>query len=363
MKLYPQDLRESWHGEIIALRANGVTPEMQSVFTSDAASARQVSALLVRQPPARKPIGRLGRRWLGKLSLTRPQAEMALSASAASTQGIAWVSQILLTALGGLAGALLHKNGVTPEALATVAPASVALAGAGLASVASLYPSFVAWPRAALRSLYQRPITATEIELLTPRAQTDLERDYLTLLREAVSHPVPPAAEEDVRAALQSLGQAVGALPATEPEPVDTRALREEAAALRARAGEEADPIIADAQENRADALLRRADAADRSAQYARRIHALREEVAAQIAAVRQDLTAFRAEGVGAAVSGASHAHLADTGRRIGTVADSIARARAELDGALADPVSADAPQYPKAAEEPDAQTVRLTIQ
>ncbi|MBC8101244.1 MAG: hypothetical protein H7Z41_01470 [Cytophagales bacterium] len=346
MKIFPQDLRESYHGEVIVLRSN-----------YGGAATSETRALTGAHTQTRKPVGRLGRLWLGKLPFTSDQAEMALPASATATQGIAWLSQIMLTGVGGLVAAMLHKNGVctVPEAWALTA-----LAGGVLG-----YPSFVLWPRAALKGLYSRPLSVTEVEGLMPRAQTELERAYLGLVRETILQPVPEIAAADVRVAIQALGQAVDALPLVESAPVDTNALRGEAASLRTQARQEGDRIIADSQENRADALERRADSADRSAQYARRIQALQEEIAAQIAATRQDLSAFCADGGGAAVNSASLAHLADTGRRIATVAVSAARARAELDGVFATPPSftESADWKPTlAAEEPTAQNLQVTI-
>ncbi len=316
MQLYPQDLRDSYHWETVLLRAN-----YGSGATAD------TRALLTVQPQVRKHVGLLGKLWLGKLPLTRDQAETALPAAAMSTQGVAWLSQVLLTGMSGLVGAILHKNGVlsTPEAWGMMA-----LTGGAL-----FYPSFVLWPRAALKSLYGKPLTINEVDGLAGRAQSELERDYLALVREAIRQPVPEAAEADVRAAIRALGEAVDALPSIESEPVDTQALRTTADMLRVQARDEQDRIIADSQENRADALERRADAADRSAQYARRINALQEEIAAQIAATRQDLTAFHADGGGAAADSTARSHLADAGRRIATVAVSAARARAELDAAV----------------------------
>lgn len=346
MKIFPQDLRESYHWQTVVLRAN----------YSGGATGETAQVLLANRPPISKPVGPLGKLWLGKLPLTRPQAEMALPASAGSAQATAWLSHILLTGVAGLVGAILHKNGIlsTPEAWGTMA----------LAGGAFLYPSFVVWPRATLKFLYNKPLTVAEVEGLMHHAQTDLERDYLALVRETISQPVPEAAEADVRAAIQALGQAVDALPQVDLAPVDTDALRAEAAALRTQALQEHDRIISDSRENRADALERRANAADRSVQYARRITALQEEIAAQIAATRQDLSAFHADGGGAGVNSASFAHLADAGKRIASVAVSAAAARAELDAPLsADLREAQETIYPVApAELPVASGVQVGI-
>ncbi len=252
-----------------------------------------------------------------------------MPAAAETTQSVAWLSQFFLTGLTGLVTAILAKKGIvsSPEAWGTLA----------LAAGAATYPSFVMWPRAALKYLYKKPISAGEVEKLLLDVDTDLERSYLELIRHTVLQPVPEEAQEDVRAAVVSLGEAVDNLPLIDPAQTDTQALREEAAALKAQAITEPDVIIAESLGHQAEALLRRADAADRSAQYARRIAALRKEISAQIAAVQEDLSTFNSTS-GAAFDRLSLSHIAEGARRVATISGSAAAARAELDGVMDTP-------------------------
>lgn len=342
MKLYPQDLREQLHAEVIRRRSHAG----QTLTETTGADVTP-------------HLGRLGQIWSRGLSLNPRQAAIAMPAAADTTQSVAWLSQFFLTGFTGLVTAILAKKGIisSPEAWGAMA----------LAAGATVYPSFVTWPRAALKYLYKKPLSVGEIEKLIPNANTDLERSYLDLVRHTILQPVPTEAQDDVRTAVVSLGEAVDALPFINPTQTDTNALREEAIALKAQAVMEADTIIAESLGHQAEAILRRADAADRSVQYARRISALRKEIAAQIAAVQEDLSTFNSTN-GAVIDRVSLSQLAEGARRVATISVSAASARAELDGVLSGqlpsppiPVAKDWQHNPAVQEEP-AQNLQITI-
>jgi hypothetical protein len=306
MNLYPQDLRERLHAEVIRRRSNAGQPVTEDV-----------------KEDVTPQLGRLGRLWSRGLSLTPKQAAVAMPATATTTQSIAWLTQFLSTFLAGFTTMVLAKKGIISS------PQS--WEGLALFAGAMAYPSFVALPRAALKSLYKKPVSVAEVEYLLSKAQTDLERSYLGLLRHAILQPVPDEAQDDVRTAILSLGEAVDALPLIDPAQTNTKLLREEAAVLQSQSAIETDTIIAESLENQAEATLRRADAADRSVQYTRRIAALRKEIAAQIAAVQEDLSTFNSTS-GTVIDGLSLSHLAEGAQRVATISVNAANARAELD-------------------------------
>ncbi len=315
MNLYPQDLREDYHWEIVVFRdATDVTPQNKTP---------QNKANILGRPRVRRPLSLLEKIWSSKLSLNRPQREAVLPSLSAGTLFIAWAGYVLLLGFLGMGIVVL------PYLLQkTTALQAVLLAA--LLSGTLFYPNFIGSPRSSLKRCY-KALTLSEIEGFVPRAQNDLERAYLTLVRSTVLQTVPEEAEEDVRAAIVSLGEAIDALPLINPTQTDTSLLRGEAAALKAQAALEADTVIADSLSYQAEAVLRRADAADRSAQYGRRITALRREIAAQIAAVQEELSTFSSNG-GATVDRAALSHLAESARRVAAISVSATNARAELD-------------------------------
>jgi hypothetical protein len=309
MKLYPQNLRDRLHALIIKRRSYGMITR----------EARDPSGIMRVLPEPH--IGRLGRLWAKRSGLSEKQLATGLPAASQRTLLTAWLVPILPIFLSGVIGLpLVFEEGV--PAAAYYIPW---LVGSGMLS----YLSAVPWAAATFRQLYRPPLRDTEIEALLEYSETDLERAYLTLVRDAIRQEVPRQTEEDVRAAIQALGEAIDRLPTVTLPSIDTAPLRAEAEALIAQARRSGtDRVIAESLERRADALLRRAEAHDRSLLSVQRTDALRSEIEAQIEALRAGLAAFSA---GMPVT-EDMAHLSESARRVAAEATSAADARAELD-------------------------------
>jgi hypothetical protein len=214
------------------------------------------------------------------------------------------------------------KGGVPPElALATWTLVTAGMVGLGLGPGA----------RWAFRNLHEEPLTETEVDILREKTDDSLTRAFLDLVRDAVRQEVsdPPASQ--VRAGIAALAEAIDRLPEVVREPVDTAALRAEADTLSAQSLDERDRLTADSLERRADALRRRATSAELSALTAKRTHALRAEIQAQIEALREGIVALTPGSQAHEVADLST--LAETVRRVASEATASADARAELAG------------------------------
>jgi len=204
------------------------------------------------------------------------------------------------------------------------------------------FSSYVA-PRMVLLSrcqnLQEKPLTATEVATLLPEANDDLERAYLTLVLDVVRGDVEQGPGGDLRQALRALGDAIDKLPATRATGADsadimTEVLRRTAEETLKRAQQESDRVVAASFIRRAEALHRRADATTRSHLLVRRFSALRQEMAAEIEALRAGLAAFYT-GVNDI---ADLTRLANDVQRVAAEAAAITEAVEEVDGILADP-------------------------
>jgi hypothetical protein len=316
MKLYPQHLRDRQHAEIIKRRSFGLEGK---------GSAEGMS----HSDPPPPQMGRLGRLWAKRTGLTDRQAATGLPASSMATQTTIWLPTTVIGFLSAILGAAVVKKTEIPADLyysywaAGMAALSALCAGPGAGAV--------------FHSLYEKPLRVSEIDYLLEGAETDLDRAYLTLVRDAIRQEVPEQSQEDIRAAIQALGEAIDRLPVVTVRPLDTVALREEADRLAQEAGRQTDRVIAESLERKADALRHRASAHERSALYVRRSAALRSEIEAQVEALREGLAAFNA---GMAVT-ADMAHLSESARRVAAEAVSTADAREEVEKLLSDASSA----------------------
>ena len=330
MNLYPQDLREDLHVDVLWHRSGLIT---------------QIPAL-IKRPETTPHLGILGRTWVRKLPVSQKQAAMAMPLAAGSAIVLAWGFQIVLSLIAFIVAGVLGGTGAVSalEAWGLVA----------LTVTAITYLSFVVWPRAAIRKLYKKPLSVREMENSGSKTTTGLPSSYLSLVQTAILQPVPAEAQDDVRAAIRSLGEAIDALPLVESPNSDSEALRQEASALRAEAMTETDTIVAESLGHQSEALLRRAEAADRSGLYFRRIATLRREIGAQIAAVQEDLSTFNSAD-GALIDRAALSHLSEGARRVAAISISAASARAELDSYQLPRIR----QTALAAEEPSVQTVQ----
>jgi hypothetical protein len=192
-------------------------------------------------------------------------------------------------------------------------------------------------PRSVLRQVSRRALTPAEADVLydTATVRRDrLERAYLGLVRDVLACETVPAgaAQDNLRAALRALGEAISRLPAaardTRPHK-DPAALTREAAAVRARAAAETDPVVAASLLRRADALDQRADLRTPEQEaVARRTRALREELAGHVETLRDGLLTFEAGKMDAA----SLKNLAHAVQYVAGDAEAVQQARAELD-------------------------------
>ena len=175
------------------------------------------------------------------------------------------------------------------------------------------------------------PLNEAEVEELLYTEDDDLERSFLLLVREALRQQhLPEAAETELREAIRVLGTALDRLPPAPSQTAqrDAESLRTEARNLRQQALQEADRVAADSLERRADALERSASAVEKSSTLLRRNSLLRQELQAQLEALRLELTSTSV--VGADTSGL--AQVASVARGVAREADALATARTELD-------------------------------
>ena len=305
MRVFPENAGGKWHIALVrqrAFRALNV-PDHRPMDLEGAS----------------RPLGVLGRFWTKGLKL---EDRARAKAVAAAGPIIGWWSFAgwLSTGLCGLFAAAALADG-RPEVV------TQAFAALGTASATGF---LLALPRRALRRLHRTPLAAGEVEALLPLAADDLERAYLTLLRDAIRQEAPASAEAGSREALETLGEAITRLPAVPAAPEEAAALHEEAAALAVAAGSEADPVVAASLERQAGALRQMIEVAARSERVSRQTAVLRSELATQIKALHAGLAALQ---MGAA-DGGHFARMAETVQQVARDAVSVAAAREELDAA-----------------------------
>jgi hypothetical protein len=143
----------------------------------------------------------------------------------------------------------------------------------------------------ALRHVH-RALSKNEIETMMAQSPDELRKAYLQLLYDAVQVEVPEETAVKIREALEALGEALGGLPPIIFEPLDTAALHQQADDLRRKASAESDRMTADSLVRQAESLEQRADSNAQSALVAKRTAALRDEIRAKIAALREAIAA-----------------------------------------------------------------------
>lgn len=313
MNLLPVDLGQRRYGTILAERAHAAMAGSRRGPIGGSPPPKPS------RPGQKERLGALGRLWTQGTGLDPDTARIGLEATRPLTTGM------MVGLVGGSTGFLAP----TLVGLASSQPTVAVVFGTLWFMMASVGLSV---PAIQFRRINNRPLSANELDSLMPASADDpLERAYLSLVRDAIRQSIPADAEDEVRAAIRTLGEALDRLPpATSPASLDVPALRDEAAAARAKAVTEPDPVISDSLTRRADALTRSADAADRSQLLMRRSQALREEMAAQTESLRLGLSAFYT----GATDVATLSRLADSVRGVASEAGSVAAAREELDGA-----------------------------
>ena len=186
-------------------------------------------------------------------------------------------------------------------------------------------------PKSLVRRWGKTPLTPHEVDILLAQEEDALEHSYLLLIREALAQPnLPEAAQRELKEAIKVLGMALDRLP---PAPVETanrntESLRTEAQELRQQALAETDRVAGESLERRADALERSASAMEKSATLLRRNSLLRQELQAQLEALRLELGSTSVTGI----DSTSLAQVASVARGVAREADALATARAELD-------------------------------
>lgn len=305
MRLYPQDLGGRWHLHFVMRRnsgqaANGALPPTDA-------------------PPPRKGI--MGRIFAWSSGLSDDQASRALPAANSamvSTFGVWGLSAMLYL----LPIALAKKHVLTPEAAWALAVAIFAAAGSlGLAVGRHVFQSF-----------HKNPLQPGEVAGVLATVSDPLDRAFMELVHDAVRLPGTTQVEEQVRAAIVSLAEALERLPEVHADPVDTSELRQEANAALEQSRLEADPVLAESHSRRARALLQRAQAEESVQSYARRTAGLRAEMLAQTEALRSALRAFDPK----SPHTSGLVPLAEAAIALNEQALSLATARAELSGYLA---------------------------
>ena len=295
-----------------------------------AGNYRRGGRLSAQMPTDVRPVGAIGRWWLRGLDLDSEQQAKVLASVRGVTRG---VSAGLIGGFGGGFGtnALLmgiisatHDSSGPGPALAAIF-GTLALGGIGAG---------IAAPRAMLRRWVANSLTESELDELSSHAEDALEKSFYALIRDAVRiENAPENVAAEVRSAIATLGQAIESLPAlaSTDATLDGETLRAEAAEVRARGMAESDAVVSESLLRRADALDRQAEALGHSAQAIRRAAALRDELAAQVEALRLGLGAYYSGGAVAPEDG-SLARLASSARTVATEASALARANAELD-------------------------------
>ncbi len=273
------------------------------------------------------PLKRLERWWTQGMPLTEREAAVGVPAASTSLSSAQWTAPICVAIPIAI---------VAVWELFVPVPSNWLLVAEAFATWGALTGlSMTILPRRAIRRLYRKPLLPFEIKALLPGAHNDIDRAYLALLRDAIGRQCRLDTEAGMRDALRSLGRAADSLPSQVPPPQNTEALRQQAADVLAHARLEKDTVAAASLARQADALARQAAASDRSALVTHRAHVLREEVLAQIEALRAGLTDFHTD---AAPDTALLAALSENARRAADEASNVAQARAELDAYVAAP-------------------------
>ncbi len=186
------------------------------------------------------------------------------------------------------------------------------------------------------------PLSLAETKALTVLQNDALLHSYLDLVGDILQTNVSDRdAQQEIRAALQTLGTTVVSLPAEQPRAASDEPARLRAEAVRlfdeadAEADAEPDAVIGASLRRRVESLTRRADTAAKTFLLVRRNQALRQETAEQMEALKTSLTAFR---VGGQPSVPELADLAAGIQRVAREANAITEARAEVGTLLATP-------------------------
>jgi hypothetical protein len=330
MEILPRDLGVWRNVALIRLRAGG--PALTALPSSDEATYQ-------------KRLGPLGRFWTRGLDLP-PEAKAAV---------LEGMGGLIGGFLGGVAGGFGGGFG-GPAIGAAASGHEIAGAVFGTIAVSAVGFGFLG-PGITLKRCHAKQVNIADVDRLLALTQgNEVETAYLHLVRDALLQAGLSAdAAQSLRDALRTLGDAIDRLPPAPPPGSDAEALREELAQVQAEAAAESDPVIAASLERRIGALEYALRSADRSALLAKRANALREEMRAQIQAVRVGLVVLR-DGAGEVNNFAS---LAASVRRVAGEANAIADARAELDSYVAPSAPTPRTETATPPQEPETAVLR----
>ncbi|MBC8136989.1 MAG: hypothetical protein H8F28_13995 [Fibrella sp.] len=371
MRLLPQDLGTKWHILTVRNRSLG----MASVWAK----------------PTVPRLGRLGKRWIKDLPVSEEVAANTLPLTKEKTSNIAmglgagfgWIFPVVALALGGDLLAAGDVGGFFGAEVITL----------GLGG-AYAYGTFIGLPRQHLKKLHATAMTEEE---LTPfltgnvpglpqvlgemagkflrffkgplpdgdvsNVEDELERSFLFLVRDVVrSQTVPKESEDELRAALRAIGEALCRLPPVAEVGSTGGSLlaadqRAEAQMLYARAEREGDPVIAGSLRRQANALEVAARASENMVAVSRRVRALRQELRAQIDVLRLTLPTWGRVGQSTAQPFVSNSELtlsniAGSVQSVASEAVAMSEAHDELDDYLNSPTYNNQPA-------PEPQTLR----
>jgi hypothetical protein len=355
MQLLPQDLGTKWHILTARNRVLGV----KSVWTK----------------PTEPKLGPLGKRWIKDLPVSEEVAAATLPLTKDQTTGSVWAwgmstvwfpAALVAVGLGALGdgniGAFLGLE----------------VAGVGLGAALAQGVG-VLIPRRYVKKIHSTPITEDE---LTPfltgnvpglpevfgemagkflrffKGQTlqendsvlsdELERSFLNLVRDVVrSQNVPKESEDELRAAIRAIGEALCRLPDAAEVGGGAGSLLAadqlaEAQMLYARAERESDSVIAGSLRRQANALEVAARASENTVAVSRRVRALRQELRAQIDVLRLTLPTWGRAGQSAGQPFANNAevtlgNIAGSVQSVASEAVAMSEAHAELDDFLSE--------------------------
>lgn len=300
MTLFPQDLGQRWHQALLALRHRG-----------------KADPGLPTEGASRKP-SLLDLSLTHGLPLDEKQRATALGEQRQNAGCAMIVSSVmgLFIAMVPLAGA---AEGEVPIYVAAMSSMVIAAAG----------PALGAWLLRNQMRVLHRGVAVQEVKTLREVARDDLECAFLDLIADSIELRLDPKIRPEVVAAFLGIAEAIERLPRVDAAAVDSTKLREDAALLLQESQAEPDEATAASIRRRAIAHLQQADAADQCRLIGRRSEALREEILAQIQALRTALVTMQSR----TDDHGNLTRLAEAARSLAGEAVNVAAARGEVDG------------------------------
>jgi hypothetical protein len=258
--------------------------------------------------------------------------------------------------IGGFCGG---SSGLIAGGPAMMADKGIVLPGLIMLGIGvSMWVAGFNMPGIVVRNAYRKPIQPEEAEVwLAMNIEDPLEKEFLRLVRDALAQPITsPTIEKNLREGIRALADAIDQVPRVAMPGADDDAIRRSIAEVEMQMAEETDPVIIESQARRISALTQSLRNLQRNARISRRADALREELMAQIGALRLGLSSLDTE-AGENLPGLTS--LADSVRRVAAEAGALADAREELDVALATKPGVSRPLTTAPVTDAEVQTVQ----